>query len=168
LFVDRRGVCEHFVSALVIMLRLEGVPARLAAGYGSGDYNAVTGYYVVRANHAHAWAEVYFPGYGWVPFDPTPGWTGDPQTGPVRRWIFSDLTRGVDLPEIPVGSALEAGAALFSVAMGPLMVLGGLVLAAALGWGVRNLWQRWGYLLRHRFRWQHPARRKIFRTYRRA
>lgn len=168
LFVDRRGVCEHFVSALVIMLRLEGVPARLAAGYGSGDFNPVTGYYVVRANHAHAWAEVYFPGYGWVPFDPTPGWNGDPQTGPVRRWIFSDLTRNIDMPEIPLGSALQAGAALFDVALGPLMVLAGLALAAALRWGVWSLWRRWGSLLRYRFRWQHPARRKIFWTYRRA
>lgn len=168
LFVDKRGVCEHFVSALIIMLRLEGIPARLAAGYSSGDFNPVTGYYVVRANHAHAWAEVYFPGYGWVPFDPTPGWNGNPQTGPVRRWIFSDLTRNIDLPEIPLGSALQAGAALFNVALGPLMVLGGLAIAAALGWGAWNLWQRWGSLLRYRFRWQHPARRKIFRAYRRA
>jgi hypothetical protein len=168
LFVDRRGVCEHFVSALVILLRLEGIPARLAAGYGSGDFNPVTGYYVVRANHAHAWAEVYFPGGGWVPFDPTPGWNGDTQTGPVRRWIFSDLTRNIDLPEVPLGSALEAGAALFDVALGPLMVLSALALVAALGWGVRSLWQRWGSLLRYRFRWQHPTRRKIFRAYRRA
>jgi transglutaminase-like putative cysteine protease len=168
LFVDRRGVCEHFASALVIMLRLEGIPTRLVAGYGSGDYNPVTGYYAVRANDAHAWSEVYFPGYGWVPFDPTPGWNGDPQTGPVRRWIFSDLTRNIDLPEIPIGSALQAGAALFEVALGPLMVLGGLLVAIALGWGIWSLWQRWGSLLRYRLRWQHPARRKILRMYRRA
>ncbi len=57
---------------------------------------------------------------------------------------------------------------MFDMALGPLMVIGGLALAAALGWGAWSLWGRWGNLLRYRFRWQHPARRKIFRAYRRT
>ncbi len=60
LFVDGRGVCEQYVTSLVVMLRVLGIPARLVASYGSGAYNSITGYYEVRANDAHAWAEVYF------------------------------------------------------------------------------------------------------------
>src|SRR5258708_20823078 len=95
LFVDKQGVCEHYVSAMVVMLRELGIPARLVAGFGSGTYNSVTGYYEVHANDAHAWAEVYFPQHGWVSFDPTPGWNAHPDTGPVQRWIFSSMFENV-------------------------------------------------------------------------
>jgi len=168
LFVDQTGVCEHYVSALVIMLRTLGIPARLAAGYGSGTYNAFTGYYEVRANDAHAWAEVYFEGSGWVPFDPTPGWDGDPQTGPVQRWVFSGLFEGVDLPSIPMGQIAQAGGAVMS-AVAPLLVLVGLAVGVVL----------LARLLRRRFGWgtaqaaryavlRDPARRQIFAIYKRA
>ena len=143
LFVDKRGVCEHYVSALVIMLRSLDIPARLAAGYGSGDYNGVTGYYEVHANDAHAWAEVYFSGYGWVPFDPTPGWNGDPQTGPVRTWIFSNFTDTLDLPSLPVGQMAEVGAAFFGAAAGPLMAVVALVGVVVFGWGLWLVWKGW-------------------------
>lgn len=123
LFVDKRGVCEHYVTALIVMLRDLGVPARLAAGFGSGYYNAVTGYYEVRASDAHAWAEVYFPEHGWVAFDPTPGWVGDPRTGTIKTWIFSDLTQGLNFSGLPLGSVMDAGANLFSAALTPIFTL---------------------------------------------
>lgn len=170
LFVDKRGVCEHYVSALVIMLRSLGIPARLAAGYGSGDYNPVTGYYEVRANHAHAWAEVYFSGYGWVPFDPTPGWNGDPQTGPVRTWIFSNFTDTLDLPSLPVGSMAETGAAFLAAAARPLMAVVSVVGALILCWGLWLVWKqrRAARPVRPRGLRDHPARRAILDAYRRA
>lgn len=170
LFVDKRGVCEHYVSALVIMLRSLGIPARLAAGYGSGDYNAVTGYYEVHANDAHAWAEVYFSGYGWIPFDPTPGWNGDPQTGPVRTWIFSNFTDTLDLPSLPVDQMTRMGAAFFGAAGGPLTVGVALVGAVILSWGLWLVWKGWraGRPLRPRGLRDHPARRAILDAYRRA
>src|SRR5207248_981026 len=133
LFVDKRGVCEHYVSALVVMLRSLGIPARLVAGYGSGTYNAVTGYYEVRANNAHAWAEVYFPGYGWLSFDPTPGWTGNPDTGPVQRWVFSSLFAGLNLPSIPFGQIFQAGATLLGAIGGPLAAITVLAIAGLVG-----------------------------------
>jgi transglutaminase-like putative cysteine protease len=169
LFTDRRGVCEQYVSSHVIMLRSLGIPARLAAGYGSGDYNPITGYYEVRANDAHAWTEVYFPEYGWVPLDPTPGWEGDPQTGPVKRWIFSGMTDNVELPRLSLGAIDMTGIGgrglLLSVLMRLLTFGGGLGIAVAFGWTIWRIWQRWGDDRRPR---RDPVRRRIFRAYRRA
>lgn len=71
LFEDRIGFCEQIGSAMVVLLRAAGIPARLVAGYVTGDRNPFTGLYDVRAKHAHAWAEVWFPGVGWQGFDPT-------------------------------------------------------------------------------------------------
>lgn len=72
LFDLRRGYCDYFASAMVIMLRAEGVPARLVSGYAGGVLNAETRRYEVRQNVAHTWPEVYFPGFGWQRFEPTP------------------------------------------------------------------------------------------------
>jgi transglutaminase-like putative cysteine protease len=141
LFEDRRGICEMYASAHVVLLRALGIPARLVAGYGAGEYNALSGYYTVRLNNAHAWAEVYFPGYGWVPFDPTPGWTPSPYTAPVQRWVFSGAFEGL---AVPLGEAASAGLAALSLVIGPLAsataVVGG---AALILWLARWWWRRW-------------------------
>lgn len=71
LFVSRQGWCEQVASSLVVLLRAQGVSARLATGFVPGDRDPVTGLYSVRQKHAHAWTEVYFPGAGWQAFDPT-------------------------------------------------------------------------------------------------
>ena len=71
LFDQQVGFCEQIASALVVMLRTLGVPARLGVGYASGDRNPFTGLYEVKASDAHAWTEVFFPGHGWLTFDPT-------------------------------------------------------------------------------------------------
>ena len=73
LFSSRSGNCDQFASAFVVLARLNGIPTRLVTGYTTGDYNPFTGYYEVKARHAHAWTEAYFQGFGWVAFDPTPG-----------------------------------------------------------------------------------------------
>jgi transglutaminase-like putative cysteine protease len=73
LFKQKRGSCEHFSTALAVMSRSIGIPSRIAVGFATGELNPLTGYYEVSARDAHAWVEVYFPVYGWVPFDPTPG-----------------------------------------------------------------------------------------------
>jgi transglutaminase-like putative cysteine protease len=69
----RLGYCQHFAGAMTLMLRLLGVPSRIAAGFTSGSYDADEGTWTVNDRNAHTWVEVYFPGYGWLPFDPTPG-----------------------------------------------------------------------------------------------
>jgi transglutaminase-like putative cysteine protease len=71
LFRSRLGWCEQVASSLVVMARSVGIPARLASGFVSGSRDSLTGEFVVRERDAHAWAEVYFPGIGWQPFDPT-------------------------------------------------------------------------------------------------
>ncbi len=78
LFEERRGYCEQFSSSLAVMARSLGIPARIATGYVSGEYNPFTGLYEVKASDAHAWVEVYFPGQGWSTFDPTPGFDSTP------------------------------------------------------------------------------------------
>jgi hypothetical protein len=72
--IDRRaGYCQHFAGAMALMLRYLGVPARVAAGFTSGTFKRDTGRWVVTDFNGHAWVEVWFPRYGWLPFDPTPG-----------------------------------------------------------------------------------------------
>jgi transglutaminase-like putative cysteine protease len=72
-FVDRgrRGYCQQFAGAMALMLRFLGIPARVAAGFTSGDYHQ--GVWTVTDHNAHTWVEVWFPRYGWLAFDPTPG-----------------------------------------------------------------------------------------------
>ena len=167
LFVDKRGVCEQYVTALVVMLRELGVPSRLAAGFGSGYYNAVTGYYEVRASDAHAWVEVYFPNHGWVAFDPTPGWVGDPRTGPIKTWIFSDLTQGFDFSGLPLGSVMDASANFFNAAMTPIFILTLIAASAVTVIVCYRLFQWWRS--RQPKRWHtDPSRKIIFEAYRQA
>ncbi len=73
LFTTGGGYPDHFATVLTVMLRSIGIPARLAVGFGEGQFNPFTGYYVVRNTDAHALTEVYFPQYGWFGFDPLPG-----------------------------------------------------------------------------------------------
>ncbi len=68
----RRGHCELFASAMALMLRSLGVPARVVSGFRGGEWNALDQSYTVRANMAHLWVEVLFPEHGWVVFDPSP------------------------------------------------------------------------------------------------
>jgi transglutaminase-like putative cysteine protease len=152
LFQQREGYCDYFASAMVLMLRSQGVPARWVRGYAGGEFDAARGVYVVRESVAHSWPEVYFPGLGWERFEPTPASytslpqrpltgafaedTGDgglaaapPQPGPER---FEDLDDGI-VQEAPTGSG---GATADDGAGGPLgavaAALGLLALAAAL------------------------------------
>lgn len=69
----REGYCQHYAGAMALMLRMLGVPARVAAGFVSGDLDEKTGVWTVTDRDAHTWVEVWFPGFGWLPFDPTPG-----------------------------------------------------------------------------------------------
>jgi hypothetical protein len=72
LFETRSGHCEYFASAMAIMLRTLGIPTREVNGFLPGEYNDLGEDYIVRASDAHSWVEVYFPGTGWMIFDPTP------------------------------------------------------------------------------------------------
>ena len=71
LFDAREGYCTYYATAMIVMLRHLGIPARLAAGFSQGAYDSDLEQYVVREREAHTWVEVYFPGYGWIEFEPT-------------------------------------------------------------------------------------------------
>jgi len=93
LFERKEGHCEYFASAMAVMLRTLGIPARIVNGFRGGEYNDVTGSYIVRARDAHSWVEAYIPGYAWVSFDPTPP-DPNPAAGHIHRvMLYLDAAR---------------------------------------------------------------------------
>ncbi len=91
LFATHAGYCQQFAGAMALLLRLGGVPARVAVGFTSGSYDSATKEWVVADNDAHAWVEVFFPHYGWIRFDPTPpadpALRGSPSAAPVSSGL---------------------------------------------------------------------------------
>ncbi len=86
LFHNKKGHCEYFASAFVLLMRSLGIPSRLVNGYLSGT-NAGAGVRIVRNKDIHAWAEVYIPAFGWLPFDPTPPRTDLDDRGADGWWF---------------------------------------------------------------------------------
>ena len=113
LFGSRRGYCEQISTALAVMLRSLGIPAREAVGYVPGPYDPVTGLYDEQAKDAHAWVQVWFPGYGWQSFDPTADVPlATPSTGPaLARVVLGALSRVPVIPTAPLGASGVLGAA---------------------------------------------------------
>ncbi len=95
LFVRRAGHCEYFSTAMAVLLRAQGIPTRNVTGFLGGAWNPGAGYLRVTENDAHSWVEVWFPGAGWVPFDPTPParlemaqrGTAGAWASPLREWF---------------------------------------------------------------------------------
>ncbi len=87
LFERKEGHCEYFASAMAVMLRTLGIPARIVNGFRGGEYNDLTGSYIVRGRDAHSWVEAYIPGYAWVGFDPTPA-DPKPVVGSMHRFLL--------------------------------------------------------------------------------
>jgi hypothetical protein len=144
----------QFATTMAILLREAGVPARLALGYLPGDRDVTTGVEQVRASGAHAWVEVWFPGYGWYPFDPTGG--GRSQTPPLVEGPV--VTPGPSTPAaIPTlrpggddGGALNPGDRPSTDPVSPapvepesgMLIVVALLLLAAVGALAFVAWQR--------------------------
>jgi transglutaminase-like putative cysteine protease len=98
-----KAYSQYFGSAMAVMLRTQGVPARMIAGYALGEYVPDEGRFVVRDADRHGWAQAYFPGYGWIDIEATPGY-------PViaRGTTIDQYNRGVPIPPIPF-SEFEQG-----------------------------------------------------------
>jgi protein-glutamine gamma-glutamyltransferase len=114
LFGSRRGYCEQISTTLAVMLRTLGIPAREAVGYVPGPYDPLTGTYDVEAKDAHAWVQVWFPGYGWQSFDPTayvPDVTPS-SGGSLQDTLVAVIERIPLLPTLPVLAVLVATAFL--------------------------------------------------------
>jgi len=99
LFDTRRGFCEHYASAFVFLMRAAGIPARVVTGYQGGWWSASGGYLLVRQSDAHAWAEVWRDGRGWLRVDPTAAVSparierGAAQVNDAAAWTQSDWLR---------------------------------------------------------------------------
>jgi hypothetical protein len=93
LFRKKRAHCEYFASAMVILLRELGIPSRLAYGYSAGHWDAERRVFEVRQLDAHAWAEAFLPGRGWIPFDPTPPVPEDETPQTFLSIVLSPFTR---------------------------------------------------------------------------
>lgn len=103
---DRTGHCEYFASAMVLISRARGIPARLVGGYRVAEFNELGGYYIVRQRNAHTWVEAWVPGEGWRTYDPTPAaelsrsmptttpWTS--AVGDLARTGWAALVRWLD------------------------------------------------------------------------
>ncbi|MDX6699248.1 MAG: protein-glutamine gamma-glutamyltransferase [Solirubrobacteraceae bacterium] len=142
LFDDRAGYCQHFSGAMALLLRMGGVPARVAGGFSPGSYSAKRRDWVVRDIDAHSWVEAYFPGLGWVTFDPTPS------AAPARSQLINlnlprlDAPPGAgstpqrgDAPEPGPRAADPSGAGAAGSRLPLLAVLAGLLAAGLAGLG---------------------------------
>jgi transglutaminase-like putative cysteine protease len=144
LFVHKLGYCQHFAGAMALLLRLGGVPARVAVGFTDGLFNRATGRWDISDLGAHAWVEVWFPGYGWVRFDPTPG--ADPafsqNAGPpilgrqtinktavdVHRHEINRETQFLKTHRTGGGTAAGPAASVSAVVFGPIIAVALLLL----------------------------------------
>ena len=138
LFETQAGYCDYYASSMVVLMRALGVPARYVLGYAAGQYDHDRGEYVVREFNYHAWPEVYFPGFGWQQFEPTPPEAiefGGDSAGETdaRGGIDAEFGEEAFLEEesasIPVGVA-ASGAGGFSQTLLAALALVGLLLTA--------------------------------------
>jgi transglutaminase-like putative cysteine protease len=128
LFDAKTGYCEQFATAAALLMRSVGIPARLATGYATGDYDPVLNQAVVRERDAHAWVEVWFPHHGWVPVDPTPGVSPLAATRFPQHWAAGGVARliphlTIGAPAIAVGSLGALGVIPGAVAFAAVVVL---------------------------------------------
>lgn len=91
IFGAKEGYCEHFATAMAVLLRRSGIPSRIVTGFAQGDWSPVGGYYIVRQRDAHSWVEAYIKGRGWTSFDPTPS------AGVIQPYRPGALTLYLDL-----------------------------------------------------------------------
>jgi hypothetical protein len=92
LFESQEGYCEYYASAMAVLLRAEGIPSRVVGGYFPAPYDPNEGGHLYREKNAHLWVEVFFPGYGWIPFEPTAN---------RERLDYGDLTAPAQSAALP-------------------------------------------------------------------
>ncbi|GAB4532270.1 MAG: hypothetical protein Fur0018_20790 [Anaerolineales bacterium] len=131
LFELRRGYCDYHATAFAALGRAAGLPVRLAVGYLGGDYDPQTRTYTLHADDAHSWPEVYFPGYGWIPFEPTAG-----------RPALQRPEAPLILPPAPAPSAAAPLFLTMRIAWGKIGWGGGALALILTGWGVWGFFQQ--------------------------
>jgi len=173
LFVNRRGHCEYFASAMALMLRAAGVHTRQVNGFVGGEWNEMGQYLAVKHGDAHAWVEVYFHGAGWIRFDPTPpgsapraytgvaGWFRQLVDTMRMRWLYYvveyDLTKQVEFFRKAARMFDRKAGATDYTAYRPYLIGLGALLLLIIGFLV---WRR----LRFRFHRGGPGGRRMSLT----
>lgn len=145
LFDLQKGYCDYYASAMVVMARSLGIPARLAVGYAPGEYDARQDRLIVREKDGHSWPELYFPGYGWIPFEPTPA---RPQFQPQPQLSKPRETNKLDVLEELRALRLR-GWRNQLLRWGSWLLLGAALLLL-LRWG----WREWRFHRRAENPWQ--------------
>jgi transglutaminase-like putative cysteine protease len=134
LFDLRRGYCDYYATAMVVLSRAAGLPARLATGFAPGKFDPESATFTVTAADAHSWVEVYFPGYGWVEFEPTGGRIAIVRPTRQREIITEPA---IESPELqPVARLAPSWTAIF----GPLA---GLALTLPCGYAAWQIYDAW-------------------------
>ncbi len=171
-FDSREGYCEYYASAMAVMLRSQGVPARVVGGYYPAPWDEQAQGYLYRQENAHLWVEAYFPGYGWIPFEPTasqeeisygdvatavpstpvPTPAPTPTTEPSPATPTPPAGGGITLPPPPdINGLLDQPSRIFGIA-GLVALLAGLTAVAALvvvwNWRLRGLPPMAGFFAR--------------------
>ena len=144
LFDLKKGYCDYYASSMVVLARAAGIPARFVIGYAPSPYDYNTYQYIIREAEAHSWAQVYFPGYGWIDFEPTAG------RSPINRSGQSSAA----LPTLPPDFNLDRALAspqgwwynlplwqLLAIGLGSVgsITLLGLLLVSVNDWGLARL-----------------------------
>jgi protein-glutamine gamma-glutamyltransferase len=155
LFRQKAGFCEHYATAMALMLRSIGIPTRFVTGFLPGEWNEVGKYYTVRQSNAHAWVEVWFPQSGWIPFDPTPtapeeavsfigflSWTLDSFQWQWNRYVIYFSV----LDQIRLAREVKDGSLKFRAEMGNLFVEFFIVVKGWLNSWIPP-WAAWGSVL---------------------
>lgn len=135
LFELRKGYCDYYATAMVVLARAAGLPARMVVGYANGRYDMANARYIVTEADGHAWAEVYFPTYGWIEFEPTSG------IAPISRpreaeedLIWPEIDREPLAPLVP-----PAEAALFAHVLLWQWIVAGVVAIAVIVLGASGV-----------------------------
>ncbi|MFH1540186.1 MAG: transglutaminaseTgpA domain-containing protein [bacterium] len=162
LFAEKKGYCEHFSSAFVLLARSAGIPARWVTGFNPGHYNPLTGYFEIYGTNAHAWAEIYLFPVGWVTFEATPSGPGGAvfakEVNPLNFFLDRYFkTAGATLRNLGVAALGTAKTTL--AGHGRLLLLSPL---AAAGLILLLLAWRAGAAGGHG---GSPTRRRVFKTY---
>jgi transglutaminase-like putative cysteine protease len=129
LFSLKRGYCDYYATAMVVLARASGLPARLAIGYARGAYDQVNSRYIITAAEAHSWPEIYFPGYGWISFEPT---SGRAITERPQKTLITEAGKSMESPGGSKPTILGKGPNLWII--WPGMLVGFLIVSAFLWW----------------------------------
>ncbi|MGI8506897.1 MAG: transglutaminaseTgpA domain-containing protein [Solirubrobacteraceae bacterium] len=140
------GYCQQFAGAMALLLRMGGVPARVADGFTAGTHDSATNQWVVTDTDAHAWVEAWFPHYGWVRFDPTPSVaparSGQPALPAFDKRLPGTGAAGASAPSRQAQSTTGRagrGPRASGGSASPLLIVPALAVLALLAWLLRSL-----------------------------